>query len=134
MNNHLLDFVKKRFQVGLEDLPEREHRVVQHFGDRRHISHDTNLEFEKKKTFGQRLADRVAAFGGSWTFISYDLPDSMLARRVRFIEAEVTHVDPHARKASPRGGDSDQTFLVRPRSSCSEGRESQPLLSGRLFV
>jgi uncharacterized membrane protein len=69
MSNHLRDFVKKRFQVGLDALPEREHRVVQHFGDRRHISHDTNLEFEKKKTFGQRLADQVAAFGGSWTFI-----------------------------------------------------------------
>ena len=69
MSNHLRDFVKKRFQVGLDALPEREHRVVQHFGDRRHISHDTNLEFEKKQTFGQRLADRVAAFGGSWTFI-----------------------------------------------------------------
>lgn len=39
--------------------------------------------------------------------ISYDLPDSMLARRVRFIEAEVTHVDPHARKASLRGDDID---------------------------
>jgi len=31
----------------------------------------------------------------------------MLARRVRFIEAEVTHVDPHARKASLHGGDID---------------------------
>ncbi|HEY0169585.1 MAG TPA: FAD-dependent oxidoreductase [Pyrinomonadaceae bacterium] len=39
--------------------------------------------------------------------ISYDLPAAMLARRVRFIEAEVTHVDPHARKASLRGGDVD---------------------------
>jgi uncharacterized membrane protein len=42
---------------------------VRHFDERRHISHDTNLEFEKKLTFGQRLADKVAAFGGSWTFI-----------------------------------------------------------------
>jgi uncharacterized membrane protein len=69
MNNHLRDFVKKLFQVSLDALPEREHRVVQHFGDRLPVSHDTNLEFEKKQTFGQRLADRVAAFGGSWTFI-----------------------------------------------------------------
>ena len=69
MKNHLQDFVKKRFRVRFEDLPEREHRVVQHFGERRHISRDTNLEFEKKLTLGQRLADRVAAFGGSWTFI-----------------------------------------------------------------
>jgi uncharacterized membrane protein len=69
MNNHLQDFVKKLFQVSLDALPEREHRVVQHFGDRLPVSHDTNLEFEKEQTFGQRLADRVAAFGGSWTFI-----------------------------------------------------------------
>jgi uncharacterized membrane protein len=64
MNNHLRDLAKKRFNVTLEALPEREHRVVQHFGERLHISHDTNLEFDKKLTFGQRLADKVAAFGG----------------------------------------------------------------------
>jgi hypothetical protein len=45
MNNHLREVVKKRFKVSLDALPEREHRVVQHFGDRRHISHATNLEF-----------------------------------------------------------------------------------------
>jgi len=69
MNNHLQELAKERFKVSLDALPEREHRVVQHFGERLHISRDTNLEFEKKLTFGQRLADKVAAFGGSWTFI-----------------------------------------------------------------
>jgi len=69
MKNHLQDFVKKRFKVSLDALPEREHRVVEHYGERLPISHDTNLEFEKKLTVGQRLADKVAAFGGSWTFI-----------------------------------------------------------------
>lgn len=37
--------------------------------------------------------------------ISYDLREAMLDRRVRFIEAEVTRVDPHGRKASLSGGD-----------------------------
>src|ERR1051325_3373353 len=69
MKNHLPDFVKKRFKVSFDELPEVEYRVVQHLGERRHISRDTNLEFEKKLTLGQRLADRVAGFGGSWTFI-----------------------------------------------------------------
>ena len=69
MKNHLPEFVKKRFKVSLDKLPEVERRVVQHLGERRHISRDTNLEFEQKLTLGQRLADRVAAFGGSWTFI-----------------------------------------------------------------
>src|SRR5436305_852460 len=69
MNNQLRELAKKRFKVSLDALTEHEHRVVQHVGERLPISHDTNLEFEQKKTFGQRLADRVAAFGGSWTFI-----------------------------------------------------------------
>ena len=30
---------------------------------------DPNLAFDRQLTFGQRLADRVAAFGGSWSFI-----------------------------------------------------------------
>ena len=52
-----------------EQLNEREKRVIKHLGERQHISHDTNQEFDKKLTFGQRLADQVAAFGGSWTFL-----------------------------------------------------------------
>jgi len=69
MNNYLRDLAKKRFAVDLETLPEPEQRVIHHYGERRHISRDTNREFEKKLTFGQRLADQVATFGGSWTFI-----------------------------------------------------------------
>jgi uncharacterized membrane protein len=69
MNKHLRDLAKKRFAVDLDALPEPEQRVIHHYGERRHISRDTNREFEKKLTFGQRLADQVATFGGSWMFI-----------------------------------------------------------------
>ena len=53
----------------LSDLSESEARVVERLGERTHISRDTNRQFEEKLTFGQRLADRVAAFVGSWAFI-----------------------------------------------------------------
>jgi uncharacterized membrane protein len=69
MNHHLRDFAKTRFHVDLEALPEADQRVLHHYGDRQHISRDTNREFETKLTFGQRLADQVAIFGGSWLFI-----------------------------------------------------------------
>ena len=69
MSNHLRDYAKKRFDADFETLPAREKRVLQSFGDRRHVSRNTNREFEQNLTFGQKLADRVAAFGGSWTFI-----------------------------------------------------------------
>jgi uncharacterized membrane protein len=36
---------------------------------RTQVSRNPNLEEEERLTFGQRIADRVASFGGSWTFI-----------------------------------------------------------------
>ena len=69
MKKHLQDFARKRFEATLDALPEREQKVIKHYEERLPISHDTNKEFETKLTFGQRLADKVAAFGGSWTFI-----------------------------------------------------------------
>lgn len=36
---------------------------------RRPVARDVVQEFDSQATFGQRLADRVASFGGSWTFI-----------------------------------------------------------------
>ncbi len=61
--------MKKRFNSEINELSERQKRVVEHFSNRKHIIHDTNREFETQMTFGQKLADKVAAFGGSWTFI-----------------------------------------------------------------
>jgi len=36
---------------------------------RTQVSRNVNVEEEEMLTFGQRVADRVATFGGSWTFI-----------------------------------------------------------------
>src|SRR3712207_1511453 len=69
MNNQLKDLARKVFNAGIEGLSERERRVLRSVSDRLHISRNMNSQFEEKLTFGQRLADRVAAFGGSWTFI-----------------------------------------------------------------
>lgn len=35
------------------------------------LTENLNLVFDKDMTFGQRCADRVAVFGGSWTFIIF---------------------------------------------------------------
>ena len=69
MNNHLREFAKKCFHLGFDSLSEREQRVIRHFAERLHISRNINRDFEDQLTFGQRLADKVASFGGSWTFI-----------------------------------------------------------------
>jgi len=36
---------------------------------RTHVTRNLNQEEEERLTFGERIADRVASFGGSWTFI-----------------------------------------------------------------
>lgn len=50
-------------------LNEFERRILSHVLGRRRIAVDPNSRFDAQLTFGQRMADRVAAFGGSWIFI-----------------------------------------------------------------
>ena len=38
---------------------------------RTQVARNVNIEEEERLTFGQRIADRVATFGGSWTFIIF---------------------------------------------------------------
>ena len=46
-----------------------EKRVLAGLTARRHISRNANDAFDQSLTLGQRLADKIAVFGGSWTFI-----------------------------------------------------------------
>jgi uncharacterized membrane protein len=50
-------------------LSSREQNVIRLISQRLHVSRDIITELEERLSFGQRMADRVAAFGGSWTFI-----------------------------------------------------------------
>jgi len=52
-----------------EDLDERARKVAQHVAGRRHITRNISKEVDASSTFGQRAADAVATFGGSWTFV-----------------------------------------------------------------
>lgn len=52
-----------------ESLDERTKKVARHVAGRKHIAKNTETEFDASVTFGQRAADAVAKFGGSWTFI-----------------------------------------------------------------
>ena len=64
------EIAQQLFHSNYEDLGERERKVARHLATKTPIARNTSQEFAGQLTFGQRLADRVAAFGGSWTFIS----------------------------------------------------------------
>ncbi len=53
----------------LHRLSEFEKRAVERLRGRTVQTRNPNEVFEQQLTFGQRIADRVAVFGGSWTFI-----------------------------------------------------------------
>jgi uncharacterized membrane protein/uncharacterized membrane protein YeaQ/YmgE (transglycosylase-associated protein family) len=50
-------------------LGERERRILGRLLRRERVVRDPNAAFEEQQTLGQRVADRVASFGGSWPFI-----------------------------------------------------------------
>jgi len=51
------------------ELSSLEREVVQSLREHELVSENIEAEFEQKWTLGERLADRMATFGGSWTFI-----------------------------------------------------------------
>lgn len=64
------DIAEKFLGVPYESLDERTKKVARHISERKHIARNTAKEFDAKATLGQRAADAVATFGGSWTFIT----------------------------------------------------------------
>jgi uncharacterized membrane protein len=68
MNDPIEELTAKFVQT-CDMAGESEQRVIERLTKRLHISRNTHQEFEEALTVGQRLADRIAIFGGSWTFI-----------------------------------------------------------------
>ncbi len=66
----LVDFVNKNPAAALRIIAEMSERLRQtNELMSRQVSRNVLEEAEERLTFGQRIADKVAAFGGSWTFI-----------------------------------------------------------------
>jgi uncharacterized membrane protein len=69
MDERVRRLAEQLLDTGFDKLSERECRVITGVAKRSQVSRDVNSAFDEKQTFGDRLADRVAMFGGSWTFI-----------------------------------------------------------------
>ena len=69
MDEKVKALAQKLLKTGFDDLPERERRIIRRVSNRLHISTDINVAYDEQRTLGERLSDRVAAVGGSWTFI-----------------------------------------------------------------
>ena len=53
------------------EISEMEQQVIESIAKNELLSKDLEEELSKDLTRGQRVADRIASFGGSWTFIGF---------------------------------------------------------------
>ena len=65
------DYVKEVLQDEIGELSALDDEVIESLREHEILSSDLSKQFEKKLTFGERLSDSIASFGGSWTFIIF---------------------------------------------------------------
>ncbi len=63
------DHAAQRLGKPYRDLDQRTQKVARHIAERKHIARNLATDPASAPTRGQRAADAVASFGGSWTFV-----------------------------------------------------------------
>lgn len=69
MNAEIRFLAQHLLHKGTGPLSERDRRVIARVARRVHVARNLNEEFDERLTWGERTAERVAAVGGSWSFI-----------------------------------------------------------------
>jgi len=69
LNKYRIEFIKKVLEEEKGELSAIEEEVLKSIKEQETVSKDINAEYEQRVTFGERVSDKLAAFGGSWKFI-----------------------------------------------------------------
>jgi uncharacterized membrane protein len=69
LNRFRYDYIRSLIEAERGELSDLEKEVVESLAKNELLSMHVDQQFESKLTFGQRLSDRMANFGGSWGFI-----------------------------------------------------------------
>lgn len=69
MSDSIRRLAERLIAEGADDLPAREKKVLERIARRLSASRNWSADYEESLTFGQRVADKVAYWGGSWPFI-----------------------------------------------------------------
>ncbi len=69
LNGYRSQYVHRLLESEKGELTSLEREVVESLHSHETLARDVDTEFEGEWTFGERLADKIAAFGGSWTFL-----------------------------------------------------------------
>src|SRR5947207_8119173 len=63
------DYVKEVLEDEIGELSALDQEVIESLEQHEILSSDIEKQFEKKLSFGERLSDHIAEFGGSWKFL-----------------------------------------------------------------
>lgn len=69
LNHYRAEYVARAFEEERGELSALDAEVLRTLKEHELISEDPDAAFERHWTLGERVADRVAAFGGSWAFL-----------------------------------------------------------------
>lgn len=69
LNRFRAEYVQTIIEEDKGELSTLEKQVVKSLKEQDLIAGNLNLEYDRKLTLGQRFADNIADFGGSWKFI-----------------------------------------------------------------
>jgi uncharacterized membrane protein len=63
------DYIKEVLEDEIGELSALDNEVIASLEQHEILSSDIEKQFEQKLTFGERLSDHIAEFGGSWKFL-----------------------------------------------------------------
>ena len=69
MTKYFENLAKALLGIPYNELSKTEQSVIESIAESETIVENVNLKFHEQLSLGQRLADKISAFGGSWTFI-----------------------------------------------------------------
>ena len=69
LNRFRYDYIRSVLEMEKGELSDLDREVVESLQKHEILSSNTDQDYESVLTFGEKLSDRLAAFGGSWRFI-----------------------------------------------------------------
>jgi uncharacterized membrane protein len=70
LTKYRMDYVHFLLQSERGELTSLEEEVLRSIRDHELLTKNVDAEFERSWSLGERLADRIASFGGSWAFLT----------------------------------------------------------------
>jgi uncharacterized membrane protein len=95
LNRYRARFVERVLEADKGDLTAIETAVIKSLREGEVLSRNVGVEFEDRRTAGERVADRMASFGGSWKFILIFLAVLVVWIVVNSVYLLVRHFDPY---------------------------------------